>query len=94
MSQHPAIAGIQLVLGGNVFGMTADRDASFEVLDTFYELGGRMIDTAEGYSAWVPGHKGGESETLLAQLFHRRFAAGDAACLSGPWRVFGHAPRW
>ncbi|HQQ08469.1 MAG TPA: aldo/keto reductase [Novosphingobium sp.] len=77
MSQHPAIAGIQLVLGGNVFGMTADRDASFEVLDTFYELGGRMIDTAEGYSAWVPGHKGGESETLLGQWLESRGVRAD-----------------
>ena len=38
MSGHPAIAGLRLVLGGNVFGMTADRDASFAVLDTFYEV--------------------------------------------------------
>jgi aryl-alcohol dehydrogenase-like predicted oxidoreductase len=44
-----------------VFGWTADRDTSFAVLDAFYEAGGRMIDTADVYSAWVPGHKGGES---------------------------------
>ena len=67
MSKHPAIAGIPLVLGGNVFGWTADRDASFEVLDAFYENGGRMIDTAECYSAWVPGHTGGESETVIGE---------------------------
>ncbi|MBJ7501394.1 MAG: aldo/keto reductase [Sphingopyxis sp.] len=53
------------VLGGNVFGMTADRDASFAVLDRFVERGGGMIDTADVYSAWVPGHKGGESETMM-----------------------------
>lgn len=53
------------VLGGNVFGMTAGRDASFAVLDRFVELGGGMIDTADVYSAWVPGHKGGESESML-----------------------------
>ncbi len=69
MSTHPAIAGIPLVLGGNVFGMTADHDASFAVLDAFYEAGGRMIDTADVYSAWVPGHKGGESETMLGKWF-------------------------
>lgn len=68
-SHHPAIAGIPLVLGGNVFGMTADEDASFAVLDAFYEAGGRMIDTADVYSAWVPGHKGGESETVLGKWF-------------------------
>lgn len=53
------------VLGGNVFGMTAGRDASFAVLDRFVENGGGMIDTADVYSAWVPGHKGGESETMM-----------------------------
>ena len=53
------------VLGGNVFGMTAGRDASFAVLDRFVERGGGMIDTADVYSAWVPGHKGGESETMM-----------------------------
>ncbi|WP_374528608.1 aldo/keto reductase [Novosphingobium sp.] len=69
MSAHPAIAGLPLVLGGNVFGMTADEDASFAVLDAFYAAGGRMIDTADVYSAWVPGHKGGESETMLGKWF-------------------------
>lgn len=53
------------VLGGNVFGMTADRAASFAILDRFVERGGGMIDTADVYSAWVPGHKGGESETEM-----------------------------
>lgn len=53
------------VLGGNVFGMTADRAASFTVLDRFVEHGGGMIDTADVYSAWVPGHKGGESESMM-----------------------------
>ena len=53
------------VLGGNVFGMTAGREASFAVLDRFVELGGGMIDTADVYSAWVPGHTGGESESMM-----------------------------
>ncbi len=66
---NPAIAGLPLVLGGNVFGMTADQDASFAVLDAFYAAGGRMIDTADVYSAWIPGHKGGESETMLGKWF-------------------------
>lgn len=72
MTAHPAIAGIRLVLGGNVFGWTADRDASFAVLDAFYEAGGRMIDTAEAYSSWVPGHKGGESETVIGEWMEAR----------------------
>ncbi len=54
-----------LVLGGNVFGWTADRDTSFAVLDAFVAGGGTMIDTADVYSAWVPGHKGGESESMI-----------------------------
>jgi aryl-alcohol dehydrogenase-like predicted oxidoreductase len=53
------------VLGGNVFGMTAGREASFAVLDRFVEHGGGMIDTADVYSAWVPGHEGGESESMM-----------------------------
>ena len=54
-----------LVLGGNVFGWTADRAASFAVLDAFVAGGGTMIDTADVYSAWVDGHKGGESEAMI-----------------------------
>lgn len=56
-----------LVLGGNVFGWTADRAASFAVLDRFVEGGGRMIDTADVYSAWVDGHVGGESEGVIGE---------------------------
>lgn len=70
--KHPSLSGIPLVLGGNVFGWTIDRDRSFEVLDAFYENGGRMIDTAEGYSVWVPGHKGGESETVIGEWLESR----------------------
>jgi aryl-alcohol dehydrogenase (NADP+) len=44
-----------LALGGNVFGWTADRDASFAILDAFHAGGGNFIDTADSYSAWVPG---------------------------------------
>jgi aryl-alcohol dehydrogenase-like predicted oxidoreductase len=72
MTSHPAIAGIPLVLGGNVFGFTADEDTSFAVLDRFYEAGGRMVDTAQGYSVWVPGHVGGESETVIGQWLASR----------------------
>src|SRR5258708_6833904 len=53
------------MLGGNVFGWTADRNESFAVLNTFVAGGGTLIDTADVYSAWVPGHHGGESEALL-----------------------------
>ena len=77
MSSNPAIAGIPLVLGGNVFGWTADQDASFAILDAFYDAGGRMLDTADAYSAWVPGHKGGESETVLGAWLNSRGVRAD-----------------
>lgn len=72
MTTHWSIAGIPLVLGGNVLGWTADEDASFAVLDRFYEAGGRMIDSAQGYSNWVPGHVGGESETMIGKWLESR----------------------
>ena len=54
-----------LVLGGNVFGWTADRTASLAVLDAFVDGGGTMIDTADVYSVWADGHAGGESERMI-----------------------------
>ena len=56
-----------LVFGGNVFGWTADRATSFALLDAFVDAGGTMIDTADVYSAWIPGHKGGESESVIGE---------------------------
>jgi aryl-alcohol dehydrogenase-like predicted oxidoreductase len=61
-----------LVLGGNVFGWTADRAASFAVLDAFVAGGGTMIDTADVYSAWVGGHSGGESEIVIGEWLKAR----------------------
>ena len=69
---HPAIAGLPLVLGGNVFGWTSKGDDGFAVLDAFYEAGGRMIDTADVYSVWVPGNKGGESEAVIGRWLESR----------------------
>jgi aryl-alcohol dehydrogenase-like predicted oxidoreductase len=56
-----------LALGGNVFGWTADEKTSFAILDAFVDAGGTTIDTADVYSAWVPGHQGGESETVIGR---------------------------
>jgi len=56
-----------VALGGNVFDWTADEAASFAVLDAFVDAGGTMIDTADVYSAWAPGHTGGESEALIGR---------------------------
>jgi aryl-alcohol dehydrogenase-like predicted oxidoreductase len=54
-----------LALGGNVFGWTIYEPTSFQVLDAFVDFGFDLIDTANMYSAWVPGHQGGESETII-----------------------------
>lgn len=66
-----------LVLGGNVFGWTADERTSFAILDAFVAQGGNAIDTADGYSYWVPGHQGGESETVIGRWLERRGRRDD-----------------
>ena len=60
------------VLGGNVFGWTADEATSFAVLDAFVAGGFNAIDTADIYSKWVPGHAGGESETVIGAWLKAR----------------------
>jgi aryl-alcohol dehydrogenase-like predicted oxidoreductase len=72
LTDQPSIAGISLVLGGNVFDWTVHGDEGLAVLDAFYEAGGRMLDTADVYSAWAPGHKGGESEAFLGRWLESR----------------------
>ncbi|MFE0016781.1 aldo/keto reductase [Mesorhizobium sp. NPDC059054] len=61
-----------LVLGGNVFGWTADEKTSFDLLDRFVDGGLNAIDTADAYSRWVPGNKGGESETIIGKWMKAR----------------------
>jgi aryl-alcohol dehydrogenase (NADP+) len=63
---------LPLALGGNVFGWTADRDTSFDILDAFHAGGGDFIDTADSYSSWVPGNSGGESETIIGEWLAAR----------------------
>jgi aryl-alcohol dehydrogenase (NADP+) len=63
---------LPLNLGGNVFGWTADEQASFAVLDAFAAEGGSFVDTADVYSQWVPGHEGGESEEVLGRWMASR----------------------
>ena len=69
MTQRPigrsGLATPPLVLGGNVFGWTADEATSFRLLDAFVSGGGTMVDTAQMYSDWVEGHGGGESEAVI-----------------------------
>ena len=66
-----------LILGGNVFGWTTDAVTSFSILDAFIAAGGRMIDTADIYSAWKPGNKGGESETIVGEWLAQRGGSED-----------------
>jgi len=61
-----------LMLGGNVFGWTADEAASFAILDAFVAGGFDSIDTADVYSRWIPGHTGGESETVIGAWLKSR----------------------
>ncbi len=61
-----------LVFGGNVFGWTIDEKTSFQVLDAFVEHGFNAIDTADVYSAWAPGNKGGESEVIIGRWLKAR----------------------
>jgi aryl-alcohol dehydrogenase-like predicted oxidoreductase len=66
-----------LILGGNVFGWTADQATSFSILDAFVAGGGRMIDTADMYSAWFPGNQGGESESVIGAWLSARGRRDD-----------------
>src|ERR1700689_2021689 len=67
----------EICLGGNVFGWTADRDASFEVLDAFLAGGGNFIYTAASSSAFAPGNAGGESETVIGEWLAARTGARE-----------------
>ena len=71
-----------LALGGNVFDWTADEATSFAILDAFVDAGGTMIDTADVYSAWVPGHQGGESERLIGRWLKRDPAKRDKVVIA------------
>src|SRR6195952_4647271 len=56
-----------IVFGSNIFGWTADEKTSFSLLDAFFGAGFNTIDTADVYSAWVPGNKGGDSEEIIGK---------------------------
>jgi aryl-alcohol dehydrogenase-like predicted oxidoreductase len=60
-----------LAFGGNVFGWSVDEPRAFELLDGFVDAGFNLIDTADGYSAWAPGNRGGESETMIGKWLQR-----------------------
>ena len=64
---HSNLEVSPVALGGNVFGWTADEPMAFKILDAFVEAGFNFIDTADSYSRWLPGNKGGESETIIGK---------------------------
>jgi aryl-alcohol dehydrogenase-like predicted oxidoreductase len=68
---HSELQVAPLMFGGNVFGWTADEATSFSMLDAFVDAGLDFIDTADVYSAWVPGNHGGESEAIIGKWFQR-----------------------
>src|SRR4051794_29162889 len=71
-----------VALGGNVFGWTADERESFAVLDAYAAGGGNVVDTADSYSAWVPGNSGGESETIIGRRMADRGNRDDVVLVT------------
>ncbi len=69
---HTGFEVAPFAFGGNVFGWTADEATSFRLLDAFCDAGFNLIDTADSYSRWAPGHEGGESETVIGRWIARR----------------------
>lgn len=70
-----------IVFGGNVFGWTADEKTSFALLDAWFAAGFNAIDTADAYSRWVPGHEGGESETIIGTWLKQSGYSRDKAVI-------------
>ncbi|ERJ59602.1 aldo/keto reductase [Sphingobacterium paucimobilis] len=81
---------VPLIFGGNVFGWTLDQQASFGILDAFKDLGFNAIDTANNYSHWVPGNKGGESETIIGNWLQERGGRSDVVLMTKVGGRFGY----
>ncbi len=79
-----------MCLGGNVFGWTADTATSEQILDAFVAGGGNFIDTADSYSAWVPGHSGGESERVLGGWLRKRGGSQGLVVATKVAKLPGH----
>ena len=71
-----------IAFGGNVFGWTADEATSHKLLDAFVDAGFTFVDTADVYSRWVPGHKGGESETIIGSWLKKDPAKRDKVLIA------------
>ena len=81
-----------LCLGGNVFGWSIDEPTSFAVLDAYREAGGNFVDTADLYSVWVPGHVGGESETIIGKWMKARGARHQMVIATKVGSLDGEGP--
>ena len=81
-----------LVFGGNVFGWTADKATSFALLDRLADAGLGAIDTADVYSAWVPGNKGGESETIIGEWLAKSGKRGATTIITKVGSPTGPSP--
>lgn len=79
-----------IIFGGNVFGWTLNEEQSFEILDRFVDLGFNAIDTANNYSHWVPGNKGGESETIIGNWLKKRGKRDDLILMTKVGGRFGY----
>ena len=79
-----------IIFGGNVFGWTLNEGQSFEILDRFVDLGFNAIDTANNYSHWVPGNKGGESETIIGNWLKQRGKRDDLILMTKVGGRFGY----
>jgi aryl-alcohol dehydrogenase-like predicted oxidoreductase len=86
MTQRPlgrsGLSTAPLIFGGNVFGWTADEATSHRLLDAFIDGGFNAVDTADVYSAWVPGHVGGESEGVIGRWLKARGKRDDVLILT------------
>lgn len=89
---HSGLTSAPLIFGGNVFGWTADRQSAFRLLDAFVDAGFNAIDTADAYSRWVPGHKGGESEAVIGDWLQARGRRDDVLILTKVGSPMGQHP--
>lgn len=81
---------VPLIFGGNVFGWTLDQQASFGILDAFIDLGFNAIDTANNYSHWVAGNKGGESEIIIGNWLQERGVRDQVVLMTKVGGRFGY----
>ena len=83
----------QLTFGGNVFGWTVDEPASFYILDTLFDFGFNFVDTADAYSIWAAGNKGGESESIIGKWLKKTGKRKDVIIATKLGMDLGHGKK-